>query len=229
MARDCPCHSGRRYRECCEPLHQGRDAETPEALMRSRYAAFALGLGDYIAKTGLESAPPKTPGRRYLGLRIHDAHGDTVLFFARIFERGVDCSFGELSTFEKNGAWRYTSGVIIPKERMALVAGARRFDRGEFFDAHEAWEEQWRVEKDPAMRVFLQGLIQVAAGFHKLVVMASPESAARLFERGLEKLDEAPAEYGGIDVASFRDAVRAFGREAGDRSLPRILQSPYVA
>ena len=44
--RDCPCHSGLRYAACCGPLHEGaREADTPEALMRSRYAAFARGLG----------------------------------------------------------------------------------------------------------------------------------------------------------------------------------------
>ena len=38
---DCPCHSGLRYSACCEPFHQrAAIAETPEKLMRSRYAAF---------------------------------------------------------------------------------------------------------------------------------------------------------------------------------------------
>jgi SEC-C motif-containing protein len=50
--RDCPCFSGLRYAACCAPLHSGeREASTPEALMRSRYAAFALGLGEYLVRT----------------------------------------------------------------------------------------------------------------------------------------------------------------------------------
>jgi predicted metal-dependent hydrolase len=36
--------------------------------------------------------------------------------------------------------------------------GARLFDAGAFFDAHEAWEERWRVETDPETRRFLHGL-----------------------------------------------------------------------
>ena len=32
----CPCGSGISYRDCCGPLHQGKPAPTPEALMRSR-------------------------------------------------------------------------------------------------------------------------------------------------------------------------------------------------
>src|SRR5437867_3549203 len=43
----CPCHSGKKYSECCEPYHQGLPAPTPLALMRSRYAAYALQNAEY--------------------------------------------------------------------------------------------------------------------------------------------------------------------------------------
>ncbi|ACZ29909.1 sec-C motif domain protein [Xylanimonas cellulosilytica DSM 15894] len=40
----CPCLSGDVYGECCGPVHRGeRTAPTAEALMRSRYSAFAVG------------------------------------------------------------------------------------------------------------------------------------------------------------------------------------------
>ena len=40
----CPCGSGRAFDECCGPFLSGAAAApTPEALMRSRYAAYALG------------------------------------------------------------------------------------------------------------------------------------------------------------------------------------------
>lgn len=38
----CPCGSGVAYAGCCEPLHLGSAASTAEALMRSRFSAFAL-------------------------------------------------------------------------------------------------------------------------------------------------------------------------------------------
>ncbi|MGQ7248504.1 YchJ family protein [Halomonas sp. V046] len=47
----CPCGSGLALPRCCQPLHQGACATTPEALMRSRYSAFALGLDDYLRET----------------------------------------------------------------------------------------------------------------------------------------------------------------------------------
>ncbi|HEY2734587.1 MAG TPA: DUF309 domain-containing protein, partial [Polyangiales bacterium] len=53
-------------------------------------------------------------------------------------------------------------------ERDALRAGASLFNDGRFFDAHEAWEDRWRATHDDTERRFLQGLIQIAAAFHKL-------------------------------------------------------------
>jgi SEC-C motif domain protein len=47
----CPCGSGIKYKRCCRPLHLGQPAATPEALMRSRYVAYALGLVDHILAT----------------------------------------------------------------------------------------------------------------------------------------------------------------------------------
>jgi len=40
---DCPCGRGR-YADCCGPLHAGMPAADAEALMRSRYSAYALGF-----------------------------------------------------------------------------------------------------------------------------------------------------------------------------------------
>jgi SEC-C motif domain protein len=128
--RDCPCFSGARYATCCGPIHRGeREAASPEQLMRSRYAAFALGLGEYLVRTlasghadlelprGLfvQELTRAHERQRFLGLRILHASGDEVVFHARIFEKGVDRSFVELSQFVREGdAWRYASGILIP-------------------------------------------------------------------------------------------------------------------
>ena len=45
----CPCGSGNPYADCCEPVIQGtRNAETPEALMRSRYTAYVKKELDHL-------------------------------------------------------------------------------------------------------------------------------------------------------------------------------------
>lgn len=49
---DCPCHSGLSYSACCGPAHDDfTTVATPEALLRSRYAAFSLRLPGYLADT----------------------------------------------------------------------------------------------------------------------------------------------------------------------------------
>jgi SEC-C motif-containing protein len=131
--RDCPCHSGRSYAQCCGPLHaRQREAATPEALMRSRYAAFALGKGEYLVRTLALGHPDRAQDegalahalsqakqtQRFLGLTIHSTHAaestGEVVFTARIFERGADRSFTERSRFEReDGAWRYAGGELV--------------------------------------------------------------------------------------------------------------------
>lgn len=102
--------------------------------MRSRYAAFALGLGTYLVDTlsadHADRALPRAlfvqelarahERQRFLGLRIlHAAAGGQsgeVMFCARVFEKGADRSFVELSKFahEDGALWRYASGIVIP-------------------------------------------------------------------------------------------------------------------
>lgn len=56
--RACPCGSGTAYADCCGPYHQGAPAPSPEALMRSRYSAFALDLRDYLLSSWHASTRP---------------------------------------------------------------------------------------------------------------------------------------------------------------------------
>ncbi len=102
--------------------------------MRSRYAAFARGAVDYLANTLCAGHPDRTEtaakdyrkareGLRYLDLSIlaTSTEGDVgeVLFYARIFERGQDRSFVELSGFvREDGKWKYASGVMVRTEHL---------------------------------------------------------------------------------------------------------------
>jgi uncharacterized protein len=106
---------------------------------------------------------------------------------------------------------------------------AKLFDEGRFFEAHEEWEKHWLGEKDETRKRLLQGLIQIAAGFHKLLAMSSPESAERLLAKGLAKLDAFPQEVKRLELEEFRAGVHACARDlaAGrfDRAtIPRLTQ-----
>lgn len=48
----CPCGSGDDYDSCCARFHRGAaTAPTAEALMRSRFTAFAVGDAAYLTRT----------------------------------------------------------------------------------------------------------------------------------------------------------------------------------
>jgi predicted metal-dependent hydrolase len=91
----------------------------------------------------------------------------------------------------------------------AFSDGARLFDAGAFFEAHETWEDHWRVATDASARCFWQGLIQVAAAFHKLVVVKSPASASRLLARGVAKLGACPDAIAACGLGAFLEALHA--------------------
>lgn len=57
---NCPCGTGAPYEMCCGMYHNNPGtAPTAEALMRSRYSAFALGKFNYIASTQKLKDSPK--------------------------------------------------------------------------------------------------------------------------------------------------------------------------
>ena len=68
-----------------------------------------------------------------------------------------------------------------------LEPGRAAFNRGEYFLAHELWEEVWREVDDAERRLYVQGLIQIAAGLHHLQ-QHRPAPAAGLLRKGLEKV-----------------------------------------
>ena len=129
----CPCHSGRRYKRCCQPLHQGAAATDPPTLMRSRYAAYAIGLVDYVVAT----TDPRGPqwgadlnrwreeiaafgsrtafvGLQVLGGEVRGEEG-TVHFQAELRVGDRDASFAEQSLFTRDtGRWLYHSGSPRP-------------------------------------------------------------------------------------------------------------------
>ena len=112
-------------------------------------------------------------------------------------------------------------GALDDAARADLIRGARLFDAGQHFEAHEVWEDRWRVSTDETERLFFQGLIQLAAALHKRRVMGDPVSAERLLAKGLAKLDAGPAQVHGLDVRALCARMRAWDPDA-ESALPAI-------
>ena len=47
----CPCHSGKKYKKCCRPVHGGQPVDDPRLVMRARYSAYAIQNMDFIMQT----------------------------------------------------------------------------------------------------------------------------------------------------------------------------------
>ena len=88
----------------------------------------------------------------------------------------------------------------------SLAEGLRRYDKGEFFAAHEAWECKWLESQEPE-KTFLQGLIQVTAAFHHLQ-RNNPLGTTRLLQAALRRLEPYPARFGGISVILLCNDIR---------------------
>lgn len=114
---------------------------------------------------------------------------------------------------------------LTPEARRRLMHEGRAcFNRGEFYEAHESWEEVWNVIDDPDRR-WVQGLIQVATGFHKLR-QGRGDVALTLLRRALDKLRDAPERLDGVDVAAARRGAEAMveGILAGELPDPRVVK-----
>ena len=131
MTDDLPCPCGRlnrnhqplAYRQCCGQYHQGQPAPDAEALMRSRYSAFVLGLVDYLRATWHPSTCPADlalePGVKWLGLEVRQhRQADTthaeVEFVARSRVAGRGQRLHERSRFvREQGCWLYVDGDLL--------------------------------------------------------------------------------------------------------------------
>ncbi len=114
----CPCGSGGRYDACCEPLHLGAAlADDPEQLMRSRYAAYAVGDGGYLLRTWHPRTRPDAlapdPGTTWTGLEVLGSGVDWVEFVASWSDGLRAGSLRERSRFaQRGGRWLYLDGVV---------------------------------------------------------------------------------------------------------------------
>lgn len=125
----CPCGSGAKFKRCCSLILDGQPATTPEALMRSRYTAYALGHVDHILNTTHPDSPHWQADHKgwfdeidrfcretsfdRLEVLASRAQGDRgiVAFRAHLSGPGGATVLAERSAFARvDGRWRYLAG-----------------------------------------------------------------------------------------------------------------------
>lgn len=97
--------------------------------------------------------------------------------------------------------------------------GVALFNDGQFWNAHEAWEEVWKRHPENS-RIFFQGLIQVAAGFHQLR-RAIPHGVDKHLRNALWKLRPFQPQCLGINVQTFIRSVEDVHSQAVDNKASK--------
>jgi hypothetical protein len=96
------------------------------------------------------------------------------------------------------------------------LAGVVCFNRGDYFEAHELWEDLW-AEAAGADRRFYQGLIQAAVGLCHFC-NGNLRGAVKLYHSSRDYLGRVEAPHLGLDVAAFRAGM--------ERCFAELLASP---
>ena len=135
---ECPCGSSNPYEACCGQYIEGTPAPTAETLMRSRYSAYSMGKGAYLAATlseeqskdfDLKEFEASEADTKWLGLEIKKTElgGESdetgsVEFVAR-YRTGRDPNIHhELAFFKREeGNWVFADCQMNPKQEQRIV------------------------------------------------------------------------------------------------------------
>ncbi|MEX2185129.1 MAG: DUF309 domain-containing protein [Chloroflexota bacterium] len=110
----------------------------------------------------------------------------------------------------------------------AILHGLELYERGEAFEAHEAWEPAWMGTDDVAERALIQGLIKLAAAdVH--AGRGNPRGVARNLDGALDRLRDARAAGAShapgitVDLTPLIDLVASrLSRAAAGDATPTI-------
>lgn len=103
---------------------------------------------------------------------------------------------------------------------MSLERGLELFNRGLYWEAHEAWEEAWTPDRHGPDRGFYKGLIQVAAGcLH--YTRRNRRGTVNKWRSGADFLRAYPASHHGVAVGKLVIAV--------DEMLAAMEAEPWPA
>jgi uncharacterized protein len=107
-----------------------------------------------------------------------------------------------------------------------FVSGLELFNAGRFFECHEAWEAVWKVSVS-AEKIFLQGLIQVAAALVH-VQRGNLRGAIALYRKARDKLASPPQRYRTLMIEEFRVALDDYFGAVANGTSPQP-RAPVLA
>ena len=174
-------------------------------------------------------APPARALRK-LPHRADLASRDARAEQARPPPRGRALSFKSAQNLESEypgRVWPPSFILISPQDRKRLLAeGLESFRHGDFYAAHDAWEEVWRsTTAEP--KDLPRGLIQIAAGLHLERDLDRPVAALRVLGPGRGHLETHGPTGLGLDLSAL--ASKSPRSSVGSRRAAPICARPRRA
>ena len=113
----------------------------------------------------------------------------------------------------------------MPRLPHAFLDGVRHFNGGQYFEAHEVFEELLDAVEADGRWELLVALIQVSVGYHKCA--SNHAGGSVMLEKGLAKLGPFADDAGGVAVAALRERIKAdLAALAAGEPVARILAVP---
>ncbi len=110
---------------------------------------------------------------------------------------------------------------------VSLQRGIDLFNRGLFWEAHEAWEEAWTPDRRGPDRGFYKGLIQVAAGcLHYR--RHNRRGAVNKWRGGAEYLRPYLPRYHDVELSPLLESVEGFLDAMEGDGWPEGLEMPRI-
>ena len=104
-----------------------------------------------------------------------------------------------------------------------LAQGLKLFNQGDYYEAHEYFEDAWRKTGDPS-REFYRALLQISGGFFRLT-QGKPSAAYKFFTHALKWLEPFPDQHLGFNLPLLRSDLQKIVKamEEGQTQVDNLL------
>ena len=99
------------------------------------------------------------------------------------------------------------SDQLSEKEREQIYLGILQFNKQEFFECHETLEKIW-LNQEGETKELLQGLIQIAVGYHHML-KGNLNGALNLLKRGLTRVAKHKSDTLGLALSDLCETVQS--------------------
>jgi len=114
--------------------------------------------------------------------------------------------------------------ILVPTMDRRFEEGVKLFNREEFFDAHEVWEDLWHEYRETD-RTFLQGLIQAAAGLYH-AQCGNERGAISQISKAIAKLTQYVPKHWSVDTDGLIRSLHEWLEDPGTKNEYRP-QRPF--